>query len=37
MSKSISILDQDYILWGHHMLLIDKVKDDYKKAWFYVC
>ena len=23
--------------WGHHMLLIDKVKDDYKKAWFYVC
>jgi predicted nuclease of restriction endonuclease-like (RecB) superfamily len=22
--------------WGHHMLLIDKVKDDYKKAWFYV-
>ena len=23
--------------WGHHMLLIDKLKDDYKKAWFYVC
>ena len=23
--------------WGHHMLLIDKAKDDYKKAWFYVC
>lgn len=23
--------------WGHHILLIDKLKDDYKKAWFYVC
>lgn len=23
--------------WGHHMLLIDKLKNDYKKAWFYIC
>lgn len=23
--------------WVHHMLLIDKLKNDYKKAWFYIC